>query len=80
LRQTTLFQRFSTSSFTSPPLTKREGAAANGASTALGHFISAAGMAKKRRLSPQSVYDEAAVQAAFAEAGVKDVHVATLYK
>ena len=37
-------------------------------------------MAKKRRLSPQSVYDEAAVQAAFAEAGVKDVHVATLYK
>jgi 23S rRNA (adenine(2503)-C(2))-methyltransferase len=37
-------------------------------------------MAKKRRLSPQSVYDEAAVQAAFAEAGIKDVHVATLYK
>ena len=37
-------------------------------------------MVKKRRLSPQSVYDEPAVQAAFAEAGVKAVHVVSLYK
>ena len=37
-------------------------------------------MARKRRLAPQSVYDEPAVQAAFAEAGVKPAHLASLYK
>lgn len=36
--------------------------------------------ARKRVLTPQSVYDEPAVAAAFAEAGVKELHVNTLYK
>ena len=35
---------------------------------------------RKRVLSPHSVYDEPAVSAAFAAAGVKELHVSTLYK
>ena len=37
-------------------------------------------MAKKRHLKPQSIFDEKALAAAFAEAGVKAAHVQTLYK
>lgn len=37
-------------------------------------------MPKKRVLSPQSVWDAGAVEAAFAEAGVKPFHVLRLYK
>lgn len=36
--------------------------------------------ARKRVLSPQSVYDEPAISAAFSAAGVKDLHLASLYK
>lgn len=36
--------------------------------------------ARKRVLSPQSIYDEAAVSEAFSAAGVKDLHVTSLYK
>ncbi|KAK9841759.1 hypothetical protein WJX81_001125 [Elliptochloris bilobata] len=37
-------------------------------------------MAKKRRLCPQSVWDEEQLSAAFREAGVKDVHVRRLHR
>jgi hypothetical protein len=37
-------------------------------------------MAKKRRLSPQSVWDPAAVQEAFEAAGASTKHIPRLYK
>lgn len=37
-------------------------------------------MVKKRRLSPQSVWDEAQLSEAFREAGVKDIHVGRLHR
>jgi hypothetical protein len=37
-------------------------------------------MVKKRKLSPQSVWDTEALQAAFLEHDIKYVHVVNLYK
>jgi hypothetical protein len=37
-------------------------------------------MARKRRLAPQSVWDEPALRAAFAAAEIKDIHVQRIYK